>query len=36
MRSVLKATAVSLATIVALAAPASAELTGNLKINLDT
>ena len=36
MRSILKATAVSLATLVALAGPASAELTGNLKINLDT
>jgi hypothetical protein len=31
MRSILKATAVSLATLVALAGPASAELTGNLK-----
>ncbi len=36
MRSILKATAVSLATLVALAGPAAAELTGNLKINLDT
>jgi multiple sugar transport system substrate-binding protein len=36
MNFIMKATATSLATIVALSAPASAELTGELKINLDT
>ena len=36
MRSILKATVVSLAAVAALVGPASAELTGNLKINLDT
>ena len=36
MRSILKTTVASLATVVALAGPASADLTGNLKINLDT
>jgi multiple sugar transport system substrate-binding protein len=36
MNFVMKATAASLATIVALSAPVSAELTGELKINLDT
>ena len=36
MRYLLKATVASIATAIALAGPASAELTGNLKINLDT
>jgi len=36
MNFIMKATVASLATIVALSAPASAELTGELKINLDT
>ena len=36
MHSILKATVASLAAAIALSGPASAELTGNLKINLDT
>lgn len=36
MRSILKASVAALATAVAFAGPASAELTGDLRINLDT
>ncbi len=36
MRSMLKASVAALATVVALTGPASAELTGDLRINLDT
>ena len=36
MNFIMKATVASLAAIVVLSAPVSAELTGELKINLDT
>ena len=36
MQTTLKVTLASLATAIALASPASADLTGNLRINLDT